>query len=300
MSRFRNAVGSWVRGARRCPPDAGPAGVRPGREDRPGGDACRGQVGGPALDDGEHHAAARVHDLRDALCARREGQPPAPDGGHLPDEPGQAHVHVRPPERAQVARRPARPGHRRGGVPQALGREGRRGAEADGQDGLARGHRRQDARAQAEGAVRPGPARPRQGVQLRPVHHPRAAGRAAGGQGVRGRQDRLGALRLLREGVGARAPRPSTSGTRTTCRGRTRPTTTRAPAAPPSTAWSGWSSPTRPRRSPPSRRARSTSSSSRTSTSGRSSARTRTSPSRRSTSSRCRSTRTTWRRPSTT
>ena len=70
----------------------------------------------------------------------------------------------------------------------------------------------------------------------------------------------------------------STSGTRTTCRGRTRPTTTPAPAGPPSTAWSGWSSRTRPRRWPPSRRARSTSSSSRTSTSGRSSARIRTSP----------------------
>ena len=77
---------------------------------------------------------------------------------------------------------------------------------------------------------------------------------------------------------GCPAPRRSTSGTRTTCRGRTRPTTTRAPAAPPSTAWSGWSSPTRPRRWPPSKRARWTSSSSRTSTSGRSSARTRTSP----------------------
>ena len=45
---------------------------------------------------------------------------------------------------------------------------------------LARGGGRQDARPQAEGAIRPHAPRPRQGVQLRAVHHPRAAGRAAG------------------------------------------------------------------------------------------------------------------------
>ncbi|MBA7714538.1 hypothetical protein ES703_123564 [subsurface metagenome] len=171
----------------------GDAGLCP--DDAACGDAFGPQDPRSDLDNGLHRAQPRLHDLRHAPRAGREGRDQAADGREVRRVGRRQELHVYAARRPALARRQT--GDIRGlyRLDQALGGQGRHGAEDDELRRYDRPGRREDLHHQAQGTDRPRIARPVQALVERAVHDAQARRRHRPQQADR-RLHRIGPLRL--------------------------------------------------------------------------------------------------------
>ena len=224
---------------------AAPAGLR--AKHAQGRAAFRSQDRRSGVDHGADLHPSRLHDLRHAVCPRREARGQAADGRQVGGLARQAHLDLHPARRPGMARRQAGDGRGLRRLDQALGRQGFDGPEADGRGDRAQRARRQDHQDGAEAALRPGAGIARQVELERAVHDAQGGGRRRS-QHPDHRVHRLRPLHLQEGRVEGRARRRSTSRTPSTSRATSRPRGWPAARSPRSTASNGSRSPTsRPR-----------------------------------------------------
>ena len=150
------------------------------------GDAFGSEDPRSDLDHGLHRPQPRLHDLRHASRAGREGRHQAADGREVRDCGRQQELHLHAARRPVVARRKAGDVGRLHRLDQALGDQGFARSEDDDLRRFDRCGRCQDLHHQAQGTDRPRAARPVEAFVQRAVHDAQARRRDGSQQADRG------------------------------------------------------------------------------------------------------------------
>ena len=157
--------------------------------------AFRSQDRRSGMDHGADLHPSRLHDLRHAVCPRREARGQAADGRQVGGLARQADLDLHPARWPGMARRQAGDGRGLRRLHQALGRQGFDGPEAPGRGDRAQRARRQDHQDGAEAALWHGAGIARQ-VELERALHDAQGGGGRRCQHPDHRIDRLRPLHL--------------------------------------------------------------------------------------------------------